>query len=278
MGSKTLLKIGGLIAPLVASGVLLGVILNKIYLKYRILFLPGQALLELALWAFGAILVSATFGGLVAALVRPWWLAVLGFALSAFAMVIAWEISPIPLIAGFVYLVLATLYTRSLIHELDARLDFSIRPISEEQKLLFLALTLLVAVSFARGYATDARQQGFILPPEAKEAMINMTLPSIQAQIEGQPELGPRERTTALNEAREQTEKFWAETEEQIEPYAQYIPLALAMIILTTFQTLLGLLAWIPTTVLSIIFSFLKTWGITHIIIETKEVKRLELG
>lgn len=278
MELKTFLKIGGLIAPLVASGILLGVVLNKICLKYRILLLPGQDLLELALWVFGAILVSAIFSGLVAALVRPWWLAVLGFALSAFAMVIAWEISPIPLIAGFVYLVLATLYTRSLIHELKARLDFSIRPISEEQRTVFLALTLLVAVSFAWGYATDARQQGFIMPPEAKEAMVNMTLPSIQAQIEGQPDLGPRERTAALSAAREQMEKFWAETEAKIEPYARYIPLALATMILMMFQTLLGLLAWIPTTVLSVIFSFLKTLGITHITTETKEVKRLELG
>jgi hypothetical protein len=259
-----------------------GAACGQVSRQYEALFFPALGLLILAIWVFGTMALVTMAAGLVAALVRPFWVIILAFALSALAMILAmllaWKISIVPVILGLFYAVLAIAYARSVAGELNNRLDFSVHVIGEGQKTLLFALILAVSVSFALGYREDALRRGSIVPPVCKQAVMEMIIPRLQAQIESRSELRPEEKAAALEEAKQVIERFWANAETTLQPYAEFIPPGLALTLIFTLNTLLSFVSWIPLLVLSGIFPLLKLTRVTRVVVETREVKRLTLG
>jgi hypothetical protein len=253
-----------------------GAACGQIYHQYEALFFPKLELLILAIWVFGAMILVIVAAGLVAALVRPFWVIIAAFVLSALAMILAmiltWKISIAPVVLGLVYAVLAIAYARSVVHELNNRLNFSVHAIGERQRTLLFALILPVSISFALGYREDALRRGFIVPPVCKQAVMEMMImPRLQAQIESRSELRPEEK------AEQVIERFWANTETTLQPYAQFIPAGLALMLIWTLQTLLSFISWVPPLVLSVIFPLLKLTRVTRVVVQTREVQRLTL-
>ncbi|MBM3144377.1 MAG: hypothetical protein FJ010_05255 [Chloroflexi bacterium] len=277
MKPTVILKSAIIIAILVAGGAFFGVTCNQVSHQYAALFSPDSQLLGLALRVFGAILSVAFGAGLLVALVRPFWVAMLGFGLSALATILLWGINWITVIAGLFYCALAAIYTHSVIRELNDRLHFSLRPVAQEQKTLLFALVLLICVSFASGYWRDAKERNFILPPAYKQVVAQMMLPALKAQIESQPGLGLEEKASALAEARQGLGKFWTEFENSIRPYARYLPFVLGFLLFWLMETLLGFVSWIPYVILSLLFPLLAALGATHPVTETREMQRLTL-
>ncbi|MDP3184661.1 MAG: hypothetical protein Q8M58_05255, partial [Anaerolineales bacterium] len=111
-----------------------------------------KPLLNLALWVFGSILFLALTGGLVAALVRPFWVITLGYFLSTLAMFLMWKIGIITAVASLIYFLIAIGFSNTVVDEIKVRLNFSVKPIQQEQKFLLFGLVLMVGVSFALGY------------------------------------------------------------------------------------------------------------------------------
>jgi len=277
MKASSVVKIVLFLLVLVGAHVLFGLTCNRFQNQYEVLFTQGKPLLDLALWTFGSILLVALMGGLVAALVRPFWVVALGFFLSALALVLAWGFNLYSGVATLVYLLIAILFANDIIHEMKNQLAFSTRPIQVEQKLLLLGLALLVGAGFALGYRAEIEQSGLFIPAAYKQTIITVITRSVKSQLESQAGLGAAEVDMALQQLQQGTEKFWTEFERMLKPYAPYLPFVLGALVFWMLETLLGFVAWIPSLLLSGIIPLLKAVGVTHEVVETREARRLVL-
>jgi len=274
MKASTVVKIVVFLLMLIGAHVLFGVACSKVQSQYEALFTQGKPLLNLVLWVFGSILFLALTGGLVAALVSPFWIIALGYFLSALAMFLMWKIGIITAAASLIYFLIAVGFSITVVEELKVRLSFSVKPIQQEQKFLLFGLALMIGVSFSLGYLEDARQSNAMIPPAYKQMVSDMVTRTMVAQIERQTAIGPTEKAMALQQG---LEKFWADTERTIQPYAPYLPLVIGALLVWLLETFLGLVSWIPPLLLSGFFPLLKAIGVTHEVVETKEVRQLAL-
>ncbi len=266
-----------LVVVLIVASALFGMVCRRVYQQYEVLFAPGQALLDLAIRVFGTIGLVVIAAAVVATLVRPPWAMFVAFALSALAMILLWEVSILTLALGFVYLALASIYARSVAAELDKRIEFSVRAIREAQGALLLALAMLIGVSFALGYRDDSAKRGFIIPPAYKQTMRAFAMPSVQVEIDKQGSLGPAEQAAALAQAQREFDNAITGLEMSLRPNTQLIPIVLALMLIWVLENLMGLIEWIPRLVLSGIFPLLERLGVTQVVTETREIKRLIL-
>ena len=225
-------------------------------------------LLWLVLWLFLGLLLVAVTAGLVAALVRPLWLSIIVFALSALAMLIAWEFSLVSGILALVYIALTSFYAWQIKRELANRIKFSMGPISQNQSILLLVLLAVACTSLYFGFAAQMPEEGISIPPSVMEMIIDL--------VDGQlpPDMDPVERATILAEIENQLQ-LWVST--YIGPYQQYIPIAGAVAVFATLYTLTRLLSFIPTLLLRGIMPLLTVTGVIKRVPETVEAERLVL-
>ncbi|MFQ5885803.1 MAG: hypothetical protein ACE5II_01060 [Anaerolineae bacterium] len=261
---------------LIAASWFFGIWCGRFSQAYAFFFQPGREILKLVLWLLLAIVAVAVTAGLVAALLRPLWVAVVAFALSALAMVLGWGVGIGPASFGLLYFIASLLYTRGVAGELNERLKFSVEPVSRGLSLLFMALALVACGSLYLGYAAHIEKEGFTLPPAFKEMMTKMTITPVREAIEARTDITPQEKETILKEMEEGFEEMWmGPLEEMIKPYERLIPVAVAVSAFMTLQTILGLLSWIPGLILAMIFPLLQITGMTKVVTETREVERL---
>jgi len=260
--TEKLLKMALFTALLIVASWFFGIWCGRFGQAYTLFFQPGREILELVLWLLLAIAVVAVTAGLVAALLRPLWVAMVAFALSALAMILGWQVGIGPAIWGLLYLLICLPYARGVTKELNERLRFSVEPVSRGLSLLFMALALVACGSLYLGYAAHIEKEGFTFPPPFKEMMTKMTI--------------VQEKESALAEMEEGFEEMWmGPLEEMIKPYERLIPVVVAIGIFMTLQTILGLLSWIPGLILAMIFPLLRITGVTKVMKETREVERV---
>ena len=271
-----IVKITFLALLLIAASWFFGIWCGRVGQAYALFFQPGREILELVLWLLLAIAVVAVTAGLVAALLKPLWVAVVAFALSALAMILGWQVGIGPALFGLLYFVASLLYTRGVAGELNDRLKFSVEAVSRGLSLLFMVQALVVCGSLYLGYAAHIEKEGFTLPPAFKEMMSKMTIIPMREAIEAQTDLTPEEKERALAEMEEGFEEMWmGPLEEMIEPYERLIPVVVAVSAFMTAQTILSLLSWIPGLILAMIFPLLQITGMTRVVRETREVERV---
>lgn len=277
MKPGTVVKIAVLILGVVVASLLLGLVCEQVNRRYEVLFSPGPALLRLAGYVLGAIALVVIAASLMAALVRPFWLIVLASAFSAAGVVIGWRAGIISAAAAVVYAALLVAFAHAVIRELDARVEFSVKPVRDGQGILLAALALLVSISLAAGYWDDARRRGFVLPPAWRQTVLAAMLPRLEAAIEQRGEVSPEFRAAIVAEVRQRFESLWQNLETTLQPYARFAPIALAALSFWMLKTVLGFLAWIPPLILSGIFPMLTYLRLTETVAETREVRRLVL-
>lgn len=271
-----IVKIIFLVLLLIAASWFFGIWCGRFGQAYILFFQPGKEMLKLGLWLLLAMVVMAVTAGLVAALLKPLWVAVVAFALSALAMILGWQVGIRPALLGLLYFIICLLYARGVTKELDERLRFSVEPVSRGLSLLFMALALVACGSLYLGYAAHIEKEGFTFPPTFKEMMAKMTIMPMREAVEAQADLTPQEKERALAEMEEGFEEMWmGPLEEMIEPYERLIPVAVAVSVFMTLQTILSLLSWIPGLILAIIFPLLQITGMTKVVRETREVERV---
>lgn len=271
-----LLKMAFFTVLLIAASWFFGIWCGRAGQAYTLFFQPGREILKLVLWLLLAIVVVAVTAGLVAALLKPLWVAMVAFALSALAVILGWDVGIGPALFGLLYFLASLLYARSVTKELNDRLRFSVEPVSRGLSLLFMALALVACGSLYLGYAAHIEREGFALPPTFKEIMTKMTITPMREAIEAQTDLTPQEKERALAEMEEGFEEMWMRPlEEMIKPYERFIPVAVAIGTFMTLQTILGLLSWIPGLILAVIFPLLEITGMTKVVRETREVERV---
>jgi len=272
------IKIIVLSALPVAAGYYFGLTCGQIGQAYEMIFSPSRDALYLAgqlLLAMGALAVAS---GIVAALFRPFWTCLIAFALSGAAMLIAWEISVGSGIAVFIYLAASLLYTHGVITELDNRVRFSVRPIAQSQMILLTALAVVACTSLYLGCAARIEQEGFSLPPSARDAVIRMAVTPIEREVEGRADLTPEEREEILAEVHAQMESQWLEPmEETLKHYEPFIPVGVAFMLFTPLVSIGSLLSRLPLLFLNGVFWLLTVLRVTRVVTETRQVERLTL-
>jgi len=257
-------------ALLVGAGFFFGTICRQIGHAYELIFAPSGELLTLLLWfllAAGAVVVSA---GLVTALVRPVWVGFIAFALSGLAMLLGWQVAIVSGILVVVYLLAACAYAEGVVRELSERIRFSMRAIRAGQRILLMALALVACGSLYMGYAAHIEQEGFSLPEVYTEVFMEQLEKQIEARVPAE------EREEVVSEFREGFQRIVDEFVEQgVKPYEWLIPLVVAAGLFMPLVTITGLLAWVPTAILSLVFRLLTVLGVTKVVSETQEIEKL---
>jgi hypothetical protein len=267
------LKGAFLAALLLGAGYFFGTVCKQVGNAYELLLTPSEGLLNLLLWVLLALGAMAVTAGPVAALLRPVWVGMVAFALSGLTLLLGWQVTPASGVLALVYILVAFLYVVSVASELKERIQFSVRPVSEGQGMLLIALILVACGSLYIGSAQRIEQEGFSIP----EPYIQLSMEQIEKQIETQ--VPPEQRLEALaqfrTEFRRAVDEFFERT---VKPHEQFIPLAIAAGLFMSLLTFTRLLAWIPTLFLRAVFSLLASLGVTKAVSETHEVQRLVIA
>lgn len=271
-------KIVVLAILLIAAGFFFGKACQGISQQYHLLLSLDRDFLYALLWLLLAMAAVAVTGGLVAVLVRPLWISIVVFAVSALAAFIAWELSLASALAALIYFAVSLLYSRGVAEALDNRLKFSVEPISGSQSTLLAGLAIAACVSLYFGYSAEIEEQGFVFPPAIRDVMGEMTMTVMTAQIEARNDLSSVERDAMLAQMAEAVEQWLVSMEEMIQPYEKFIPVLLAFMLFQFLAVINTLFSWIPIVVLAVIFPILTSLGVVTKIPETKEVERLSMG
>ena len=264
---------------LIAAGFLFGRACEQVSRQYQLVLMLDRGFLYVLLWLVAAMATVAVTGGLVAALVRPLWVCVAAFAVSALAVLIAWEVSLASGVVTLIYLAVSLLYCRGVAEALDNRLKFSVEPISGSQSTLLAGLAIAASASLYFGYAAEIQEQGFAFPPAVRETLSEMSMAPIRAQIEARTDLTSEEKDTLLAQASEGFEEQWiTPVEETIGSYQEFVPWVIAFSLFQLLAVINSLFSWIPIVILAVIFPILAGLGVTETVIETREMERLIIG
>ncbi|HID61723.1 MAG TPA: hypothetical protein EYP49_03105 [Anaerolineae bacterium] len=270
-----LLKILFFAVLLIAAGYFFGRVCAQVNQQYQLLLSFSKDLLPLALRVLLALGIVAVAAGIVAVLFRPFWVCIIAFGLSALAIPFGWEWRVDTSILALLYFFASLIYARGVAQELDNRLDFSVRPISESQSLLVMALSVMICGALYFGYAAQIEKEGFSIP----SSFIEMAMTPMEKQIEQEPDLTPAQREEVLAKFRQEFEdKVKKPMEDKIKPYERFIPLAVAVGLLQPLVFATSLLSWIPILVLRLVFLLLTVLKVAKVVTEMREVRRLTLG
>ena len=271
-------KIIVLAIPLIVAGLLFGKACAGINQQYHLILVLDTDFLYVLSWLLLAMATVAVTGGLVAALVRPLWVCIVPFAVSALAAFISWEVSLASGVAALIYLIASLLYSRGVAEALDNRLRFSVEPISGSQSTLLAGLAIAACTSLYFGFAAEVDERGFTFPPAVREMISEMTMAPMRGQIEARTDLTSQERDALLEQMSEGFEGQWMRPmEEMIEPYAQFMPALVAFMLFQLLAVINTVLSWIPIVVLAIIFPILTGLGVVQKVTEMREVERLTI-
>ena len=273
MSVPRIIKIVVFGALIAGAGGFFGLVLRWAGDGWEHLIPPTWDALYLGIWFLGALLAVAVTGGLVAMLLRPFWVAATTFAVSALALFLTWEISVVSIIVAVIYLLGGLLYVAGVRREIENRIRFSVRHLLRPQLILLVVLTAIACASLYFGYAEEIDKEGFSIPEGtvdwvveiADEHVIDRILPANTTTVE---------RWESLTELRDYLED---DIESDIEPYEGYIPVGLAAIVFGVLTPATFLISWIPLLILSLAFLLLIRFGVVKKVAKAVEVIRLNI-
>lgn len=265
-------------ALLAGAGSFLGFVLGEVGEGWGAIVPPTWGVWDgvyLGLWVLGALVAVAVASGLVAVLLRPFWVAAIAFAVSAVAMFLTWEITVASIIVAAVYFVVGLIYVAGVRGEIGSRIRFSVRHIRGTQTILLLVLIAIACTSLYFGYADEIERESAILPEETIDWVVDTVDEHILDAIVPEGALSPEQRQEVLDEIRAILE---GTSETDIEPYKKYIPMGLAAIVFSILMTVtILIISWIPLLLLWLIFFILIRCGVVKKKAKAVEVIRLSI-
>jgi hypothetical protein len=261
-------------ALLAGAGGFFGLVLRWADSGWEYLMPPTWDAFYLGVWFFGAVLAVAVTGGLVAVLLRPFWVAAIAFAVSALAMFFTWDISMIGIIVAVIYLLMGLLYVLAVRGEIENRIKFSVWHLMRPQIILLVLLTAFLSTSVYFGYAEEIDKNGFTMSQETIDWVVKVADEHIIDRIIPEGTLNNRERQDAVEELRDYLEN---DVKSDMEPYEDYTPVGLAAIVFGIMTPITFLLSWIPILILSLVFIPLIRFGAVKKSAKAVEVIRLSI-
>ncbi|MEY4723194.1 MAG: hypothetical protein RLZZ324_707 [Candidatus Parcubacteria bacterium] len=245
--------------------------------NYGMILVPTAAILP---WLI-RILVSAFLTmlgfGVVAAMVRPLWVAMLVMAAAGalFALllgggVVAWAgaAAGAALLCGLLL---------GIAKGLENQIHFSVRPVSDKELKLSSILAVLVAVAVGMGYAADAGRGQYVIPPRimvAIAAQLNGSIASL-----AQTQMVPAALRGAVQEAAKgQVAAMIAGFETMARPFAAYAPYVLGLVAYFTAQLAFYLPGLLASLLIGPVLWLLKMTGFVRESSGMEMVSRWGLG
>jgi len=266
--SSTLIKTLVLVALLIGAGCFMGYVCGMIGREYGALFSPSMSLLYLGLRFIGAVVVVAVTGGLVAVLIRPFYICAAAFALSALGMFAVWGVTLYSGIAALAYFLAGLLFCLGVRGEVKDRIRFSVLHILRTQAILLVVLVAIACTSFYFGYAAQIEREGFTIPTAIMDAVEDI----VEQRVGGL--MTEEQWQTEWEQVRADLEQY---VENELQPYVRYIPMAVAAILFMPLMSIVMLLSWVPILLLGIIIPLLIRFGVVEKVEETVEVTRLRI-
>lgn len=245
--------------------------------NYLLLILPQAGLTVSWLLRLGIFVVClAVTINIMAVLVRPVWLVVITYFLAAVMYLLIIGADKVILIVAAVFFAGLLIRLISVVKQLDNQVNFSTHPLADKNFFFFSLLAMLVAASFWLGYSQDMARRAFVITPEIKSMIIDLSVGQTKNVIKKQ-HLPPAQEKAALAAARQKIQEMIESLEKSIKPFAQFIPLILAAVLLSLLTTIFLLLGIISFLILKILFILMRLTRFTNFTIETRETKRLTL-
>lgn len=257
---------------MMGAGYFFGTICNQISEVDQLLNAPAIDLLYLLLWFLLSLALMMIGSGLVAALLRPLWVAAIAFVLSGFTILLGWQITLVSGVLVLVFAVVGVVYTNNIMQGFEKQADFSVRPIGQNQNILSLGLILVACGSLFLGFRDYVAREGLTIP----DRYIELLMEPMEKQIVLRaPEEGGQEMVVQFREEfRNFIDGFFDET---VKPYERYIPLIVSGGLFFSLYTITNLITWLPTLITQAILTLLISLAIARFEIETREVRRLRM-
>ena len=265
------IKTVALSALLIGAGCFLGLVCGWVEGNYDLLFDPSMATLYLGLKFFGALAAVAVAAGLVAVLIRSFWICALAFGLSAVGMFAVWDFTVISFIMSVVYLLGGLAYCWGVRGEMKSRLKFSVWHIMRSQAILLVVLIAVGCAGLYAGYSDEVNRDGFTFPT----AIIDNIVETAAGQIDDG--LTPEQKAAAEAELRADVENIADLVESRVEASESYVPVGFAAVVFLPLSTIALMLSWIPILLLAVIFILLASLKLVNREVETVNITRLSL-
>ncbi|MFA6918266.1 MAG: hypothetical protein WC285_05590 [Candidatus Gracilibacteria bacterium] len=212
--------------------------------------------------------------GITVALVRPVWITIIAYAISALLYVFFIGSNFATWITAGVFLAILVLYLFAEVHLFQNQIKASTHPLGEKKMLVCSLLAILLSVAIGVGYAKDATQRNFVIPPEAETALSQYLTNMAKTQLEAQ-KLPEKQMQEALKKAEESTKTMVEKQKETMQPTKQYIPVLIGFLVFFISQIILIFAGIISMFLVPLLFWILSITHFTHTVTEKCEVTHL---
>jgi hypothetical protein len=255
---------------LIAAAFLFGIVCRRMGVAHQLLIPPSRELLRLLLWLLLVLVLMAISAGMVAVLFRPRWPAFVVFGLSGLAMLLGWGPSLRSFGLSLLYVLAGIAYTILTTRDLGQRINFSVRPVGQNWRLMTIVLLLLAVGSFYLGFAEHVRDKGLSVPDQQVDELTAEIAEDVVDET-------PLSRLEAIRkEGVKQVQRVLKrQVERLLSKVERYIPPVTAVILFSLLFAVTSLLWWVPMLILYGVFPLLTWLRIAEMTTETIEVKRL---
>ena len=262
---------------LTGAGCFMGLVLKWVGGGYAHL-VPGTwglgAALRLGFWTLGSFATVVVAAGLVAVLIRPFWVAAIEMLVSALALFLCWDTSLVSFVVALIYFVAGLIYLAGVRTEISNRIKFRVWNIRTSQGMFLAVLVALICTSLYFGYAGSIDKEGFTLPP-ATVSWIMRTVDNNHLVDKVLPEgYTTSDRAQALDTLQNYLEN---DVTKDMQPYQGYAPVLLAAGVFSILTLVMILVSWIPLLILWLVFLILLRLKVIKKKAHPVEVTRLSI-
>jgi hypothetical protein len=255
---------------LISVGFLFGLACRRMGVAHQFLIPPSREFLRLLLWLLLVLVLMAAAAGMVAVLFRPRWPAFVAFGLSGLAVLFGWGPSLRSFGLSLLYVLSGMAYITLTKRDLGQRINFSVRPVTQNWRFMTIVLLLLAVGSFYFGFADHVREKGLSVPDQ----QVDTLTVEIAEEVVDETPLSRLEavRTEAVQQVqrvlKQQVERLLRKVERHIPPLA-------AVTLFSLLFAVTWLFGWVPMLILYVVFPLLTVLHFAEMTSETIEVERL---
>jgi len=245
--------------------------------NYLLLVLPQASLTAnwLARLAIWVVCLAVTIN-IMAVLVRPVWLAITAYFLAAIIYVLIIGASEAMLVIAVIFFAGLSSRLMFVVRQLNNQINFSIHPLSDKNNVFFALLALLVASTFWLGYSQDMAKRAFIIAPEIKSVIVDLSVSQTKGLIKKQ-KLPLAQEKMAITAASQKVQEMIEGFEKPLAPFSRFVPIIFAAILFSFLMTVFLFLGIVSLLVLKILFALMRLAHFTSFTVENREIKHLIL-
>lgn len=218
--------------------------------------------------------------GVIAALVRPVWLAIIVYAVGAFMYPLIVGFGPVTAASASIVFILLLAYLLFEARQFGNQIKFSTYPLGGKKMLLGSLLAALVAVAVGVGYNVDSAAENYIVPPVLKtlitEQTSSMAKVTVDKQVEGQ-DVSAQQKGIMIQEIQKKFNDIINDIEMNLGSDKTNIGVFLGVLVFASLQIIFIVVSLLSMLLIPLLFWILKITGFTKTTTGKVEVTRITL-